>query len=63
MKKHPLDLKAVGRDRSMEEYLAFVRERAPGEIAKMNQKLSPSAVVRIICVRHGMGHHNDAFEV
>lgn len=52
----------AGRERSMDEYLGFVEQRAPAQTGRLAQPLPPRAAARIVAIRHGMGHHNDAFE-
>lgn len=62
-KKHKLDIKGASRDKSTEHYEAFIRDRALLEASKLKERLPTGAVVRVVCVRHGMGHHNDGFEL
>lgn len=61
-RRHKLDLKGVGRDQSMSEFTTFVDEHAPGQLTALLRPLAVDTTVRIVCVRHGMGHHNDRFE-
>ena len=61
-RKHALDVKGAGRDSSTSEFVAFVQERAPGQLISLLQPLPPDAIARVVCLRHGMGHHNDGFE-
>lgn len=61
-KKHALDLKGAGRDRSSLDYATFERERSAAQLARAQAPLPAGAVVRVVCLRHGMGHHNDGYE-
>lgn len=61
-RKHSLDLKGAGRDQSMSEFANFVEERAPGQLTALLRPLGADTTARVVCVRHGMGHHNDGFE-
>lgn len=60
--QHLLDLKGFGRDKSMREYIEFATSVAPSQIEALAKPARPDAAVHVICVRHGMGHHNDGFE-
>lgn len=60
-RRHKLDIKGAGRDSSSAEFLAFVETRASSQLVALLRP--PTAgCVRVVCVRHGMGHHNDGFE-
>ena len=62
-KKHLLDVKGMGRDKSMADYTYFLDNRVSPILTELKEGLPSAAAVRVVCVRHGMGHHNDAFEV
>ena len=61
-KKHALDIKGAGREASMSDFNTFVRDAAGYQVMAIQRPLEPETVARVICVRHGMGHHNDAFQ-
>ena len=48
-KKHALDLKGAGRDRSAADYAAFESERAAAQQALVSRPLSAGAAVRVVC--------------
>jgi hypothetical protein len=61
-KRHALDIKGAGRDRSSLDYATFERQRSASQLERAQAPLPSGAVVRVVCVRHGMGHHNDGYE-
>lgn len=61
-KKHALDLKGAGREASMAQFNAFVADAANHQILAVLRPVEPETAVRVVCVRHGMGRHNDAFQ-
>ena len=61
-KKHAFDLKGAGREASMADFKAFLDNGADYQVMALNRPLEPETVVRIVALRHGMGHHNDAFQ-
>ena len=61
-KKHAFDLMGAGREASMTDFNSFMKNGAGFQLAALHRPLEPDTVVRLICVRHGMGHHNDAFQ-
>ena len=61
-RKHTFDLKGACRDHSMIKFAAFVETQAASQIQALHQPALCGTAARVVCVRHGMGHHNDAFE-
>jgi broad specificity phosphatase PhoE len=61
-KKHALDIKGAGREASMADYDAFMAKGAGAQLSAIRRPLEPDTAVRVVAVRHGMGHHNDAFQ-
>jgi hypothetical protein len=49
--------------KSLLGYMAFEEFRAKGEIRKLSASRSPKAPVRVVCIRHGMGQHQEVAAV
>ena len=61
-KKHALDIKGAGREASMADYNTFVACGASAQVSAIRRPIERDTAVRVVSVRHGMGHHNDAFQ-
>ena len=46
----------------MIKFAAFVETQAASQIQALLQPALCGTAARVVCVRHGMGHHNDGFE-
>jgi len=61
-KRHAFDLVGAGREASMGDFNHFIENVAQLQVEALQRPVEPDTAVRVVCVRHGMGHHNDAFQ-
>jgi hypothetical protein len=61
-KRNAFDIKGAGRQASMNEFNDFVQKGANFQLMAVARPIETETAVRLVCVRHAMGRHNDAFQ-